>query len=251
MKLLLTGSSGYTGKGIAQVLSGAGHHIRGIDVKAPADGSPETIVGSLGDLGLCRAAVEGVDAVVMCHMAPNPDGYKTPEMGIDVNVKGTANLYYAMQERGLKRCVSVSTCGVMLPAEKDKNGPIPGDGPYNYGPHERQSFYSLTKILKENVARYFHDQFGIVTTLLRPGWIVYDETHITKYGWKLETYDPSLVDPRDIGRAAVAALALASPKFEAFTLAQLDTGYDLSRSKSVLNWNPQYTFAALPRAKKG
>src|SRR4051812_37003098 len=109
MRLLLTGSAGYTGTGIAQVLRGE-HWVRGMDVR-PSPDVQESVVGDITDLSACAAALEGIDAAVLCHMAPNPSGYKTPVQAIDINVKGTANLYHAMAERSIKRCVLVSTMG--------------------------------------------------------------------------------------------------------------------------------------------
>ena len=54
-----------------------------------------------------------MDAMVLCHMAPNPNGYKVPPPAFDINVKGTANLYHAAAEAGLKTVVLISSCGVL------------------------------------------------------------------------------------------------------------------------------------------
>jgi nucleoside-diphosphate-sugar epimerase len=87
MRILLTGAAGYTGRGLGAVLR-TEHSVRGLDVRPCAPEAGEPVVGDIADLEACRRAVEGVEAVVFCHMAPNPKGYETPVQAIDVNVKG-------------------------------------------------------------------------------------------------------------------------------------------------------------------
>ena len=238
-QLLLTGAAGYTGKGIAQVLQTV-HDVRGLDIH-PSPDTSESLVADLADLDACRAAVAGTETVVMCHMAPNPVGYETPPPAIDVNVKGTANLFHAMVECHVTRCVLISSTGV---APCDAHGtpqpPPPGIGPYN-----TSQLYSLTKGFQEMLAAHYFHTAGIVTTILRPSWIVYDETQITKYGTKLDHYDPSYVDPRDIGTAVLNAMALPDPTLEAFILAQDDFAVGVEETAQRLNWRPKYNFASL------
>src|SRR5437762_1734126 len=146
MRLLLTGAAGYAGSGLGKVLAGK-HWVRSLDIRQPGSELHDAVVGDIADLDTCTKSLDTIDAVVFCHMAKNPDGYKTPVQAIDINVKGTANLYHAMAERGLKRAVLISTCGVML----DPPAPVamPGVGPFNYGPDPKQTMYGLTKIMQE------------------------------------------------------------------------------------------------------
>ncbi|MHB9023227.1 MAG: NAD-dependent epimerase/dehydratase family protein [Armatimonadota bacterium] len=241
MRLLLTGAAGYAGRGIAEVLRND-HHVRGLDVRDAGEAVQEPVVGDIADLEVCRAAVRDMDAMVLCHMAPNPAGYETPVPAIDVNVKGTANLYHAAVEASLSRVVLISSTGVL--GEKTVNV-FPGDGPYNF----HYNFYVLTKIMQEDIARYYHEMSGVTTAILRPGWVVYDDgVFATKYGTPITTYHPHLIDPRDIGAAVLAALALPDPGLEAFQLGQEDSGYDLSGARERLQWHPRYLFERLPRA---
>lgn len=245
MRLLLTGSAGYAGRGIGQVLS-TKHWVRGMDVRPSGPELQDAVVGDVGDLATCAAALEGIEAVVLCHMAPNPAGYKTPPAAIDINVKGTANLYHIMAERAIKRAVLISTAGVL---RKPPLPPaLPGDGPYNLGQDPKQTLYGLTKVMQEMMACYYYETAGIVTTMLRPSWIVYDEKLITKYGEKMEDYNSGLIDPRDIGEAILAALSLADPKVEAFPLMQDDADVDLSAVQQRLGWHAKFKFATLKRS---
>lgn len=239
MHILLTGATGYTGRGIAATLA-ATHTVRGLDIRPGETPIPDMIVGDLCDLDTCRQAVRGCDAIVMCHMAPNPDGYKTPPLAIDVNVKGTANLYHAALETDIRRVVLISSLGLLPPARRNI---VPGDGPYEFG----SGLYATTKIMQECLARFYFEKCGISTVALRPQWIVYDGEVTTKYGKRLERYDTTLVDPRDIGTAAVQSLALTDPGIRAFNLGQDDATFDLEATHQVLNWHPLYRFEILPR----
>lgn len=242
MHVLLTGAAGYTGRGIAEVLS-TQHDVRSLDIR-PAEHAAASQVGDIADLDVCRLAVDGVDAIVLCHMAPNPTGYATPVQAIDVNVKGTANIYFAALERGVTRLVLISSTGVL---PHPGATPVPGDGPYNY----HYSLYVLTKIMQEDIARFYHEMHALNTAILRPAWIVYDGDCVTKYGQRMERYDPGLIDPRDIGRAVLAALALPAPALDVFQLGQDDSGFDLSAARERLGWAPQHRFLDLPRGNAG
>ncbi len=239
MKLLLTGATGYTGRGMAPVLA-TRHDVRGLDIQRGETVLPDLLLGDLTDLETCRQAVDGRDAIVMCHMAPNPDGYKTPPPAIDINVKGTANLYHAAMEAGIDRVILISTTGVL---RDGRNNTIPGEGPYQH----QCRFYALTKIMQEYLARYYYEIHQISTVALRPGWIVYDESLTTKYGERMTEYNASLIDPRDIATAVIKALDLPDPGIVAFTIAQDDSKCDQANTHAVLDWRPQYTFAALAR----
>lgn len=242
MKVLVTGATGYAGRGLTEVLA-ASHTVRGFDVRPGETRAAEMMIGDLASLEDCRRAVAGMEAVVMCHMAPNPAGYATPVLAVDVNVKGTANLYHAMVEAGITKAVLISSGGVLNKVAKADA--VVGDGPYNY----KNGLYVLTKIMQENIARFHFETNAVRTAVLRPGWVVWDETCITKYGQKLESYNSTLVDPRDIGRAADLALALSGLALESFNLEQEGgEAYDGASTRNRLGWKPGYTFSSLKKA---
>ncbi len=242
MRLLVTGSAGYTGSGMAEVIA-AEHHVRGADIR-PSLTVQESVVADVTDLDACRRLTEGVDAVVMCHMARNPDGYKTPVDACDINVKGTANLFHAMKEQGVRRAVLISSAGVLLPAPGAMAEP--GAGPYRIS-HPQTSMYVLTKVFQEQIACFYHATAGIVTTMLRPGWIVYDGKLETKYGEKMERYHDSLIDPRDIGTAVLGALRMPAPQVEAFYITSALDAPGMGHAMERLQWRPQFGYPTLPR----
>lgn len=245
MKVLFTGSTGYTGRGMSAVVA-AHHHVRGIDIRSAPTVCQESMIADITDLAACRQAVEGMEAIVMCHMAPNPDGYKAPPMAFDINVKGTANLYHAAVEQGVSRVVLVSSIGAIMGKPAPARDALPGIGPYAFN----GGLYALTKILQEGIACHYYAAHKLPTAILRPSWIVNDDVLVTKYGEKMTNYNDSLIDPRDLGRAAVAALALPDLGLEHFNLGQdgFDRSYDMDSTRLRIKWRPEHNFTALKRA---
>jgi len=250
MNILLTGAPGYAGCGIAEVLA-AKHKVRGVtfgDTEAALQkcACQEMRPADIADYAACRELLKGMDAMVLCHMAPNPQGYKIPPPAFDVNVKGTANLYHAAGELGVKKAVLISTQGVIAQTPAKTGDAQAGIGPYNFT-DSNHGLYVLTKIFQECIARYYFVNFGIATAVLRPGWIVYDGELITKYGEKMDRYHRELIDPRDIGTATSAALALPDLKLESFNLGQADLNLDMTSTQTRLKWAARHRFASLPR----
>jgi nucleoside-diphosphate-sugar epimerase len=241
MNLLLTGATGYAGQGLAGALSGE-HWVRGADIVDKPSACHELAPGDITDYTACQKLVDGMDALVLCHMAPNPRGYETPPMAFDINVKGTANLYHAAAEAGIRRVVLISSVAVIATGEGERDARI-GVGPYSSG----KGLYSLTKVLQEQIAASYYHSHQIATAALRPGWIVNDGELVTKYGEKMERYNPTLVDPRDIGHATLAALALPDLALESFNLGQEGVAVDTASSRERLKWGPHHRFESLPR----
>lgn len=67
----------------------------------------------------------------------------------------------------------------------------------------------------------------------------------------MECFYSSLIDPRDIGHAVVAALALPDLKLESFNTGQDALDADLTSARKRLGWSPQYRFESLPRVNDG
>ncbi len=237
MRVLLTGSAGHGGRGIARVLA-ASHHLRGMDVRA-SDDAMESVVGDVTDIEDCRDAVSGMDAVVVSHMGPRkPDSYAPPFLGFDINVRGTANLYQACVEHGIKQVVLVTSFKVLGP----ESDPCAPPGEICYGPGG--DIYAVTKIMQENLAYHFFVKHQIVTTVLRPAWLVYESECCSKSGRPADRFDPYLLDPVDLGDVVALCLDRAPDVLEAYVPAQPECrGMDATMAR--LDWHPRHTFAHL------
>ena len=131
MKILITGGGGFFARGMIEPLAAAGHTLRLLDVADFEIPPHECVVGDVADFDSVRRNVEGVDAVIVNHMAPrNPDLYLRPDTCFGINVTGTANVLQACQEMGIDRVVLISTMGQQPPEGYWpwlKKIPFPGD----------------------------------------------------------------------------------------------------------------------------
>ena len=243
MEVLVTGAAGFLGRGLIVPFEGK-HDLRLMDVM-PFESPHETLVGSVADLETARRAAEGVDAIVIAHMASRQTGsYETPVAPFDVNVKGTANLFFAAVEHEVKRIVLISSIGVV--GARQKRGEfLTRDLPMQGG-----EMYGLTKICQEVIAEQYHRAHGIAVAALRPAYITDADTMDDKYGRHKETVNWQFIDRRDIGEAARLALELDDLGFEVFyvlgppeALEMADVAYTRER----LGWRPKYDFADKPR----
>ncbi|MFI0487397.1 NAD-dependent epimerase/dehydratase family protein [Actinomadura sp. 9N215] len=121
MNVLLTGSAGFIGSHIAEALTGAGHRVRGLDLRPDALGGP---AADVRDAAAVARSLDGVDAV--CHQAAKVG------LGVDVsdlpayasaNVQGTAVLLAEMARAGVAVLVLASSMVVY------------GEGAYTCGRH--------------------------------------------------------------------------------------------------------------------
>lgn len=238
MKVLVTGAAGYLGRGMIEPFEGE-HDLRLMDV-VDFDSPHEKVIGSVADLDVCRRAVEGVDAIVVAHMAPRADGtYDTPPAPFDVNVKGTANLFFAAAERGIKKAVVISSLGVVASYVKEDKF-LTLDLPVR-GAH----MYTLTKICQEVIGEQYHHEFGMGVAVLRPSYIHDEDSRKDKYGREADECNWHFIDRRDIGLASKLALELDDLGFEVFYVLGTPMAKDhaeMTPTYERLGWVPQHPF---------
>jgi nucleoside-diphosphate-sugar epimerase len=153
---VVTGSAGFLGARLCEVLAERGVEVRGIDVRPS---STTTVVGDLTTDGPWQAALEGADLVV--HTAALVGERGRPERFRAVNVGGTARLLAAAEHAGAGRVVHVSSIvvhGSDFPDQVDESGPISPTG----------NPYTDTKIASEHLALLAAAR-GVPVTIVRPG----------------------------------------------------------------------------------
>jgi len=72
----------------------------------PFDSPHEVVIGDVTNYPQVEAAMRGVDALIVSHMAPRGEknvNYQTPNFLFDINVTGTVNLFHAAKLCGVKR----------------------------------------------------------------------------------------------------------------------------------------------------
>lgn len=241
-RILVTGAAGYLGRGLCAPLARS-FGLRLLDLVPFDAGAHELLVGDVADVGTVRRALDGVEALVIAHMASRQAGcYDAPPAAFDANVTGTANLFFAAAERGIRRAVLVSSCGTV------------------YGWHDRSFFehdlppkgvdlYGLTKVCQEIVAEHYHREHGMEVAVLRIGGLLDEDTMVDKYGRRLEAPGENGVDPRDVGEAARLALELPELGWETLYVmgaAGADRKYDLAYTERRLGWRPAHRFGSRP-----
>jgi nucleoside-diphosphate-sugar epimerase len=242
VKLLITGGSGFLGAGLIEALQSR-HELRLLDV-VKRETPHELIVGDVSDLEVCRRAAYGMDALVIAHMAPNrPEVYGTPTIPFDANVKGTANLFAAAVEKGIRRAVLISSVSV-LDRQHEAGEFLRADMP-----PQPTDIYGLTKVCQEAIAEFYHRMHGIAVAMLRPAYITDADTLTDKYGIKRRSVNWQFIDRRDIGDAVDCALRLPDLGCEAFwVLGHRDcvNHADMERTYRRLGWKPAHDFSQYP-----
>lgn len=242
MHVLITGAAGFLGRGLVLPFQDR-CDLRLMDI-VDFETPHQKLIGSVSDLDTVQRAVEGMDGIVIAHMASRQAGYyEAPTVAYDVNVKGTANLFFAAVKQGIRRISLISSTGVVGSYQKrgdflSRDLPLRGEG-----------IYSHTKICQEVIAQQYHWEFGIAVAALRPAYITDMDTCRDKYGELATSCNWQFTDRRDIGEVARRALELPDLGFEVFYVLggpYADRHADIAYTQKRLGWRAKYDFSNLP-----
>ena len=161
MKVLVTGTEGYIGAVVPQLLMERGHEVIGVDAGFHRAGWlygnsvpvwPKTLEK---DIRLVDAAdLDGIDAIVhMAELSNDPVGQLNPRITYDINHLGSLHLARLAKEKGIQRFVYTSSCSVYGIAEDDM---VDETSPTN-----PQTTYAICKTLVErDVSELADDDFS-------------------------------------------------------------------------------------------
>jgi uronate dehydrogenase len=159
-RLLITGAAGNIGTVLREGLRDVTTALRLMD-SAPIAGRPgeEVVSGDIRSLEDARRAAAGCDAVV--HLAAIAD--EAPfEAILDVNIRGTYNVFEAARLEGCRRLVFASSNHV--------TGFHPvGEALTPEVPVRPDSYYGVSKAFGESLGRLYHDRHGLEVACLRIG----------------------------------------------------------------------------------
>ncbi|MCK4816629.1 NAD(P)-dependent oxidoreductase, partial [bacterium] len=194
--MLVTGASGKVGKRLVKQLIEKGHAVRILIHKTKLEGCAindvEMVKGNLIDPSSLESAVESVE--IVCHMAAvfdifPPYKYEAPnDVVYKFNVTGTYNLMEAIRKSGsVKHIIFGSSQSVYASDVREHKSPITEEEELFPG-----RFYSLTKILGEDMVRHYGDLHGIDFTILRFAWIL-DASDVIR-AFEYETWEGMIAE---------------------------------------------------------
>ena len=174
MKVLVTGSEGFIGSHLTEMLLDMGYDVRAFVLYNSfgqwgwLDTLPkekrealDVVMGDVRDPVFVRKAMEGVDCVFhLAALIAIPYSYYAPDAYVDTNIKGTLNILNAARDLQLQRVMVTSTSEVYGTAQY-----VPIDEKH---PYQGQSPYSATKIGADRLAESYFRSFGLPVTIVRP-----------------------------------------------------------------------------------
>ena len=198
--IVVTGSAGLIGFGVASRLAREGRAVIGTDrIQPREDGGFPSADAELTDVHKLHAICSSnIAAIVHCGAVSGPMlGRDNPRAVIETNVTGTANLLEIARQRGVRLvfCSSTSAYG-NTPAGLD---PVPEDAPL-----AADEVYGATKASGDILTRAYVAQTGLDAVVLRFSWV---------YGPRRRT--PCVV--REMIQDAQAGRATALPFGAGFT----------------------------------
>ena len=163
-KILLTGSAGHLGEGLARVLEETGYEVTGLD-RLPSEFTDR--VGSIADPELVRRSMAGVEAVIHAATLHKPHvGTHSRQSFVETNITGTLNLLEEAVLAGVGAFIFTSTTS----AFGDALIPPPG-APAAWITEEitpvPKNIYGVTKLAAENLCELFHRNEGLACLILR------------------------------------------------------------------------------------
>jgi len=167
MKILATGGSGFLAQRFIDLSHSSGHEVVNFDIVAPrADIPAKSIQGDITDVQAVSAAFQSHRPEIVVHLATVLTDVcaADPKLGTRVNCVGTANVFQAAREAGVRRVIYASSVAVFTTGTSSVRGDDRPIMPANV--------YGATKAYGEQLAAALLRQGdGPEFVGLRFGWI--------------------------------------------------------------------------------
>ena len=172
MKILVTGSEGFIGSHLTELLVEKGFEVKafvrynfnnhwGWLEESKYKNDIEIYTGDVRDYDSVYDAMKGVDVVFhLAALIGIPYSYISPLAYIKTNTEGTYNVLESGRKLNLKRIIITSTSEIYGTAQY-----VPIDEKHPYNP---QSPYAASKAAADHLALSYYRSFGIPVTIIRP-----------------------------------------------------------------------------------
>ncbi|GAA1734251.1 NAD-dependent epimerase/dehydratase family protein [Aeromicrobium alkaliterrae] len=197
MRVMVTGGLGVNGAWLARDLIGGGHEVSVIETRDDTSLLPdvadqvEVVLGDITDTDGLSTAVQKLAPDVIVHLAAFVDCERSPQVAVDVNVKGTANVAAAAAAAGVRRVVYTSSKAVYAPATGHLGHPTytPIGEDEHLGP---TGMYGITKKAGEDVLAWYGRNTDVECVSLRFGTI-FGPGRLQRHAGPINTYS-SLIE---------------------------------------------------------
>ena len=158
-RLLITGAAGNLGTVLREGLASLADVIRLTDREnlGEAAANEELMPCDLGDFDAVMKVVEGCDGIVHFGAAPVERPW---EEILNSSIKGGYNIYEAARRHGIKRIVYASSIHAVGFVRRE-------EGADTHTEHNPDSLYGVSKCFVEDLAKMYHQKFGIESACLR------------------------------------------------------------------------------------
>lgn len=199
--VLITGAGGMIARDLVGFLEGR-YRLRLCD-RIPVDTVHEFVHADLTDPQALRRACEGIDAVV--HLGALTWDFDVRDEMIPVNVAGVWNVFDGARRAGARRLVFASSHHTV--------GFHHADGTLDLteaAEPRPDTFYAVTKLYGEALARHLSERHGLHAYGLRIGYYMSPE----RIAEGLSRYKEALIlSPRDFAQMVELCLGAAAPRF--------------------------------------
>lgn len=212
MRVIVTGSSGFLGRHVADHLVRSGHIVKGVDAVAPPSGFGcwTHVSADLTQFAAALELVRDADAVVHIAAIPRPTGRTAGDV-FHTNVAAAFNIIEATRLARIPRLVYASSFSVLgYPFGEPFVPPefLPIDETH---PTRAQDAYGLSKWLGEEIVEAAIRQGGLSAVSLRMPWVQSPETFAAQIGPRRKTAEAardlwSYIDVRDAAEGFRLAL---------------------------------------------
>ncbi len=167
MKIVVTGGAGFIGSNLALALLQKGHDVTVLDNfslgseknLSSAKGKIKLVKGDIRDEKLIREVCKGADVIFNeAAASSSPMFMKNLKDAVSVNVEGFINILNAARDSGVKRVIYASTSVVY----GNRNEPL-----NELMETKPSNFYAATKLMNENLAGLFGQEYGLETVGFR------------------------------------------------------------------------------------
>lgn len=170
-RVAVTGAAGNVGREALDALRDH-HEVTALTHSEQEDIESRTL--DVQDGAAVRDALAGHDVIVHLAAASSPD--TDWDTAVEVNVRGTKNVFEAAVAGGVDRVVFASsnhatgTYNVADPADPESMTPDDVRTIDPDDPPRPDSFYGVSKVAGEGLASYYADRHGVESVNLRIGW---------------------------------------------------------------------------------